>query len=126
MKNSNPFLLALSSGALLFLLSGCFYDSTEEPAPIEEEVFFSLDIQPIFDNDCTLCHPTLEPQLDLTSGNAYNSLINGGYINTDDPGASLLYQRLIGNPSVMPPTGSLPASQIGLVRAWIEQGAPNN
>lgn len=110
---------------LLFTLSGCFYDEGLPPAP-PDNVSFAFDIQPIFTTHCTSCHPTLVTPPDLTTGNSYNSITNGVYIIANDIDASVLYQRLLGNPGIMPPSGSLPASEINLVKSWIEQGALNN
>jgi|SRR5665811_1240468 len=110
---------------LMLFLSGCFYDEDlAEASP--DNVSFELDIQPIFTSHCTSCHPTLVSSPDLTVGNSYNSITNGVYIIANDLDASVLYQRLLGNPSIMPPSGSLPASEINLVKSWIEQGALNN
>lgn len=116
---------ALAAVLLTLVLSSCFYDEGLEEDPIET-VSFAADIQPILTNNCTSCHPVLVAPPDLTEGPAYNAITNGVYIVPNDLENSLLYQRLLGNPSVMPPTGSLPASQIQLFETWIEQGAPDN
>lgn len=109
----------------LLILSGCYYDEAEEVLPPDGAVSFAADIQPIFNNHCIACHPVLGPP-DLTEGNAYEAITNGVYIIPEDIGSSLLYQRLVGNPSIMPPSGSLPSSEIELLKAWIEQGALQN
>ncbi|AEM71351.1 hypothetical protein Murru_2313 [Allomuricauda ruestringensis DSM 13258] len=112
---------------LLFIsFQSCYYDHPEEEVLSKTEVSFAADVQPIFDANCTVCHPALVPNPDLSEGNSYPTLINENYIIANDLDGSLLYQRLIGNPSVMPPTGSLPDSQITLIKNWIEQGALNN
>ena len=111
---------------LVFTLSGCYYDKITDDTPPDQIVSFSNDIQPIFNANCTSCHPTIEPLPDLTAGNSYNSITNGGYIVANDINTSTLYQRLLGNPGIMPPSGSLPASEINLIKNWIEQGALNN
>ena len=110
---------------LMLFVSGCYFDEGEEfIAP--NEVSFATDIQPIFSNNCTSCHPVLIASPDLTEGNSYDAITNGVYIVPNDPEASLLYQRLLGNPRIMPPSGSLPISQIQLIENWIDQGAPDN
>src|SRR5262249_9195929 len=40
-------------------------------------------------------------------------------------GSSQLYMRLVGSDfgPQMPPTGALPADQIAVIKAWLEQGA---
>ena len=112
---------------LMLVVSGCFYDEglPEDISP-EENVSFELDIQPIFTTNCASCHPAVISSPDLTEGNSYNSITNGVYIVPNNTDASVLYQRILGNPSIMPPNGSLPSSEIELIRIWIEQGALDN
>lgn len=112
---------------LMLFLSGCYYDeSVEETTPPNDVVSFALDIQPIFTSNCISCHPVLISPPDLTTGNSYNSITNTIYIVANDLEASMLYQKLLGNPNIMPPSGSLPAGEIDLIKKWIEQGALNN
>jgi len=116
------------------LISGCEKDTTVyvplEPAVITKTVFFSKDIVPIFSKSCALngCHAAGGHNPTLTSELAYNSLINGNYINKTSPEKSLLYKRLTGAISpAMPTSGSPNPSNIeGLVLAWIKQGAKKN
>lgn len=110
----------------IFSLSGCYYDEFIEDTTSDEAISFTNDIQPIFTSSCNTCHPALVPSLDFTPGNSYNSITNDSYIIANNLDASVLYQRLLGNPSIMPPSGSLPASEINLIKSWIEQGALNN
>jgi hypothetical protein len=111
---------------LMLFLSGCYYDvGVEEITSSDTVVSFALDIQPILTTNCTTCHPVLRSP-DLTVGNSYNAITNGSYIVPNDLEASVLYQKLLGNPSVMPPSGALPLAKINLVKSWIEQGALNN
>ncbi len=124
MKNYvNLFCVMLST----LMLTGCFYDEGEpDPGPPDGVVSYSLDIQPIFNTHCTSCHPGIVESPDLSEGNSYGSISDGIYIIPNNIEVSLLYQRIIGNPSIMPPNGSLSASEINLIRNWIEQGALNN
>lgn len=117
--------IAFAFFTLALTLSGCYYDKFEEEIP-SDQVSFAADIQPIFNTHCTSCHPVLEANPDLSSGNSYNSITNGIYIVPNNINASTLYQRLLGNPSIMPPSGSLSASEINSVKSWIEQGALDN
>ena len=116
---------------LLLSLSSCYYDEIVEEVipdiPEEEVVSFAIDIQPIFTTSCASCHPTIAPP-DLTLGKSYNSIITGNYVIPNDIDASILYQTLITTNSgeLMPPAGALPASQINLVKTWIERGALDN
>ena len=122
----------MSKAAVLILmlsLSSCYYDEVIEivvpDLPVEEVVSFAEDIQPIFTASCASCHPVFaEP--DLTVGNSYSAITNGVYIVPEDLEASLLYQTLLWEVSPMPIVEQLPASEINLVKIWIEQGALDN
>ncbi|MFC0875723.1 hypothetical protein ACE01N_03970 [Saccharicrinis sp. FJH2] len=90
---------------------------------VPESVSFSADIEPIFTTQsCTNCHPSMKKP-DLSAGNAYESIMDLGLVNTSNPAESELYTK----PS---PDGSHGAkytsAQAKLVLAWIEQGAKNN
>ncbi len=109
------------------ILTGCFYDEgLDETLPEDILVSYSLDIQPIFDNNCISCHPLIISVPDLTEDNSYDAVISNNYIVPKDLEASTLYQKLKGKPNVMPPSGALPKIEIDLVKEWIEQGALNN
>lgn len=126
MKKISRLVRHVAAVILILFFSSCYYDKALPETSDDDFVSYSLDIQPIFTNNCTSCHPTLVSPPDLTEGNSYNSITNGIYIIENDKDASLLYQRLIGNSGIMPPSGSLPVSEINLVKNWIEQGALNN
>ena len=122
----------ISKAAVLILmlsLSSCYYDEVIEivvpDLPVEEVVSFAEDIQPIFTASCASCHPAFAPP-DLTVGNSYSAITNGVYIVPEDLEASLLYQTLLWEVSPMPIVEQLPASEINLVKIWIEQGALDN
>ncbi len=119
----------ISKAAVLILmlsLSSCYYDEVEViEIVVPDVVSFAEDIQPIFTANCASCHPAVaEP--DLTVGNSYSAITNGVYIVPEDLEASLLYQTLLWEVSPMPIVEQLPASEINLVRIWIEQGALDN
>lgn len=91
------------------------------------KVDFKRDVQPIFRANCIGCHgPAMQKngfRLDRRS-----AALHGGTIPPIGPGnaiGSRLYQRLIGSDfgMQMPPTGSLPAAQIEIIKNWIDQGA---
>jgi len=97
---------------------------TWTPTKIDDTipVSFQNEIIPIFTgNNCTDCHPSLR-QPDLRSANAYESLINGGYINTDDPQLSKLYTKLYKASH----TSKCSDVDKQKILAWIKQGAQNN
>lgn len=123
--------MGIGTGLALVLLIGCYKDKTvifDTGAEITRPVSFTSDILPIFNNSCSTsgCHSTGGKAPDLTSGNAYNSLITGNYLNTDDPQSSVLYQWMSGKKSTPMPVGGINKDYNSLVIAWIKQGAQNN
>jgi hypothetical protein len=113
----------IPASLMLFLLfmSGCYYDQVYIPEP-EGEISFASDMQPFFSTRCASCHPDDSPP-DLQSGNSYNSLISGSYINTANPAGSLLYTKI--TPGGSMETHSTP-TETAMTLKWIEQGAKNN
>ena len=93
----------------------------ELPDP-EEEISFSVDIQPIFTSKCVECHPPLK-SLDLTDGNAYNSINNEIYINSTTPSESLIYTKADPNGNH---ATKYSITEAALLLRWIEEGAQNN
>lgn len=126
MSKSIRWIRQLAILVLFMMLYSCYYDVVSDDSDPEGVISFSQDIQPIFDSHCISCHPSISPNPDLTEGNSYNSINNGIYIIPEEPETSLLYQRMLGNPGIMPPSGRLSDPDIALVRVWIEQGALNN
>lgn len=117
-------------------------------------VDFSTDVLPILTETCTMdtvgtaCHtPTgTWSFFDLTEGMAYMSLLEGDptesilpYVTPSDPDQSYVLNKLKAMPGTIPEMGSgvpmpqqppgedfvpLPAGDIAIIEAWIEQGAP--
>lgn len=111
----------------LLILASCYYDEDIDEAILDNTIVsYTADIQTIFNNNCTSCHPLIAPAPDLTDGISYTSITTKNYVVPNDLDKSILYQKLIGNPNVMPPSGPLPQKEIDLVKKWIEQGALNN
>ena len=119
------------AGFTLLMLIGCYKDrtvSSDTGAEITEAVSFKSDIITIFNNSCNVsgCHNTGGKAPDLTSANAYNSLMNGNYINTENPETSELYQWMTGKRASPMPLSGINKDYNALVIAWIKQGALNN
>ena len=93
-----------------------------ELPPPDEEISFSVDIQPIFTSKCVECHPPTRG-LDLTDGNAYNSINNENFINSTTPSESLIYTK--GDPNGNHP-GKYSITESALLLRWIEEGSQNN
>ena len=79
---------------------------------------------PIFNNGCNagVCHGAGAVPPDLTDGNAYNALIDGAYVDTTTPEASILYTTM---KSGSMRTYTSPGDE-EIVLAWIIQGALDN
>lgn len=114
-------------GALALIFAACEYtDIVEDDGSnvvIGESVSFAEEIEPIFaELSCTNCHPAMKKP-DLTTGKAYQSIIELGLVNTSSPSESGIH-------TVPSPDGKhaakYTASQAKLILAWIEQGAENN
>jgi len=109
-----------------FILCSCEYEwIVPDKVPIPDVVSFSSDVMPIFNNGCntTICHGAGAEPPDLSEGNAYNSLIAGGYVDTDTPEASIIYISMTTDGSM---ERYVQTGDDDLVLAWIEQGALDN
>jgi hypothetical protein len=104
------------------------------------------DIQPIFDDNCILCHQSTLPPLglDLTEGNAYSNTVNVDSeqssfkrIAPDVAMDSYLVGKIVGIHQFLPFLGSgdrmpkngppyLSTDEIQLIKDWIDQGALDN
>lgn len=109
--------------SMLVLNTGCYYDTILPPV-VDQEVSYSNDMQPFFNAKCVACHTAGSGvPLALDEGDSYDNLINGGYINTDDPSASSLYVKITPGQSMEQYATD---TERALTLAWIEQGALNN
>lgn len=105
------------------------------PASTKKNVTYQHDIKPIFDQSCVKCHGVEKPKAKLRLDNLESALKGGESGKTIKPGKStdspLLFSVAgLGNPDYhMPPPNNkagiapLTKEQVGLVRAWIDQGA---
>ena len=122
MKKIFTLLIIIGAG---LILESCYYEKYPVVEPTTKDVSFATDIQPIFNANCISCHAgSLNP--DLREGNSYNAITGSGLVVAKDLDGSELYQRLLGNGNVMPPSGALSATKVDLFRQWILQGAKNN
>jgi hypothetical protein len=106
--------------------------ATNLPPPVDVKIVFDRDIRPILETSCLRCHGAQKPKshfrLDFRAG-----ALAGGDENTNDivPGDSakswLIHYVARQVPDMeMPPDDRgdpLTPQQIGLLRAWIDQGA---
>ncbi len=106
------------------------------PASTKQGVTYATDIKPIFDKSCVKCHSGDKPKARLkldTLENALKGDHDGKVIIAGDSAKSRMILSAAhvtkDNREWMPPPqnkaniGPLTPEQIGLLRAWIDQGA---
>ncbi len=126
-RNFLAFMLLLS----IVLVSSCQYDILVKPTPPPpptDTISFVKDVEPIFNNssNCTACHNTGGQAPDLTTGNAFNSIISMGLVNTSDPASSAIYWTPDPDNSSSHTWKKYTDAQAQYVLKWIKQGALNN
>jgi len=113
-----------------FLL-GAAIDETNLPPPTALKVEFTRDVKPIFEAACLRCHGPERPKSRFRLDNR-ESALKGGENGIDIiPGNSaksplIHYVARLVPDLEMPPEGKgrpLTSEQVGLLRAWIDQGA---
>ena len=105
------------------------------PASTKKDVTYGSDIKSIFDKSCVKCHGLEKPKGKLQL-NSMEGVLKGGedgkVVEPGNSAGSLLVHNIahLGDPDdYMPPPhnkagiGPLTPEQIGLIRAWIDQGA---
>jgi hypothetical protein len=100
------------------------------PPPARTTVDFERDIRPILDQSCLRCHGPVRPKSHFRLDDR-NAALKGGRDGIDIiPGNSALsplirYVAKADDEIVMPPSNNpkLTDEQVGLLRAWIDQGA---
>ena len=132
MSNNKLRIIAYILPLIFAVMMGCYKETTllvNNGPPITATVSFSSDIVPLLTTNCAKsgCHNgTISP--DLSAANAFNSLVNGNFVNSSTPSNSLVYLWLTGKESATMPLGASnnPSNINGYMLAWITQGAENN
>src|SRR5499433_3240038 len=98
------------------------------PPAASRKVDYKKDIQPLLEQNCYSCHGPEVQQAGLRLDLRQNALRGGDYgpvIKVGNSAASKIIRRLVDGDGglQMPPTGPLSDDEIGLLRAWIDQGA---
>src|SRR2546430_8049148 len=131
------FVCARWSAALLFASSSLLSPTTEAakvenklPPPVDRKIDFVKDIQPIFANNCYECHGPKKQEHDLRldqKTTAFKGGESGPAFVAGKSAESLLIHAVAGlkaDLARMPKKRDpLTSEQIGLLRAWIDQGA---
>jgi hypothetical protein len=111
-------------------------DVSKIPPPSDKTgVTYAVDIKPLLEKSCTKCHdgdkPKAKLRLDSLAG-VLKGGEDGKVVQPGDSAGSMLVHNVAhaGDPDAyMPPPrnkagiGPLTKDQIGLIRAWIDQGA---
>jgi len=124
-------LLLLSTAGLL--LEAAEVDTSKlPPASTKSGVKFETDIKPIFEKSCVKCHGA-EKQKGKLRLDTLEATLKGGedapnVIPKDSAKSTLVHSiaRIGEEDDFMPPKGKgepLTKEEVGLVRAWIDQGA---
>ena len=134
MRHTKQLLAALSALALLASASwvrGAEHENAIPPAA-ERDIDYAADIQPLLTRSCLTCHGPDEQQSSFRVDRREAFLSGGDFgepmIEPGDSEASLLIAIVAGRDEdlTMPPEGEakpLSRDEIGLLRAWIDQGA---
>lgn len=139
MKMTQKLTLATVATALALALAARADDANSTaaalpPASTKTSLTFTNDIKPIIDVACLKCHDSTKPrQGGKLSLNTLDSTLKGGrdgkVITVGDSAHSDLVLSIahVGDPDSFMPRGKnakkLTDDQIGIIRAWIDQGA---
>jgi len=113
---------------LFFFTVSLAFAETKLPPSANRKIDFQKDVQPILSLKCHSCHGEDAQQSGLRLDKRQNALRGGDYGPVIIPGKSAeskLIRRLVNGDGglQMPPTGPLADEEIGVLRAWIDQGA---
>ncbi|MGH9723293.1 MAG: ankyrin repeat domain-containing protein [Bryobacteraceae bacterium] len=98
------------------------------PPPAELKIDFDTHVKPMLAQKCHSCHGSKVQQSGLRLDKRQNALRGGDYgpvIAAGKSAESKLIHRVVSGDGglQMPPTGALSIEEIGILRAWIDQGA---
>src|SRR5471030_2311620 len=137
MKIMTKFSAALFAAALGFAAAVSAQDAPPAapklpPASTKMSVTYATDIKPIFDASCAKCHGANKPGAGIVL-TSLDSTLKGGKdgkiltVGDSTKGSLVMAVAHIGDPQSFMPKGrntkALTAEQVGLIRAWIDQGA---
>jgi len=119
---------------LSFVIGGVIYSCKHEPEPIPlppvKPVCFQEEVLPIFNSNCAMsgCHSAQSAQDGIILDNYFNILSSG--VVPFNPNDSKVYEVLLeqdpDDRMPLAPAPPLSSAQIGIIYAWIAQGARND
>jgi hypothetical protein len=104
-------------------------DDGELPPPAKKQIDFARDVLPIFAKHCLKCHGADKQESGFRLDRKAAALAggdSGAAVKPGDSAGSLLieYTAALDPDFVMPPEGDpLSKAEVGILRAWIDQGA---
>lgn len=111
-------------------------DPSKLPPPAEKkDLTYATNIKPLFDKACVRCHADGKAKANLRLNNLANALHGGEHGKVILPGDSASSRLVLDvaylgpRDKHMPPPGNkagiapLTKEEVGLIRAWIDQGA---
>ena len=115
--------------AMALYLISCYKDviipeGVVDPEGPPQAVSFKTDLAPLLESKCALsgCHVSGGHKPYLNANIAYQQIVNGGFVNTSVPKASVLYNMVNGAMKEYLPS----AADRQKVYDWIRNGSPNN
>ena len=107
------------------------FDAAKLPPDAKTKVDFVRDVRPLLEAHCWKCHATSRHESGLRLNRKETAFAGGDSGKEFEPGKSaesrlIRYVSGLDSDTVMPPDGEgerLSAQQVGLLRAWIDQGA---
>jgi ankyrin repeat protein len=98
------------------------------PPASDVKIDFDKDVKPLLSEKCYSCHGSKVQQSGLRLDKRQNALRGGDYgpviIAGKSAESKLIFRVVDGDGGLqMPPTGALSKEDIGILRAWIDQGA---
>src|SRR5919108_4191563 len=120
-------LAVVANTLILMVASSPAAAQTPMPPAATVKVDYKKDVKPMLAENCYACHGAEVQQAGLRLDLRQPALRGGDYGPVIVPGNSAeskLIKRLVDGDGgmQMPPTGALSAEEIGLLRAWIDQG----
>ncbi len=122
-------MLALALAGVSVMWKDATVGARQLPPEAKMRVDFARDIEPILKGRCIVCHGSQQQMGGLRLDRRADALRGGNsgpVITAGDSAASRLIRLVAGLEKglVMPPAGKrLSAQEVGLLRAWIDQGA---
>ncbi len=134
--NLNKITLAALAASFSFATAASAEDAKLPPASTKTGVTYATDIKPIFDANCVKCHSGDRPKAHLNldtlegilKGNKWGPILKAGD-GTNSVVVKAVAHQLKDTDGWMPPmpnkagANTLTPEQIGLLIAWINQGA---